>query len=120
MNVLEPYLPKLGVEASAYTEGGSLCALGLIYANHANKKIVDYLLEQLRNLNIAFMNNIANDTNPQPGSLDPEKKKEIVQHGAALGLGMTLYSFVKNQNFQNLVVDQILILTRSCCIRNWK
>jgi len=83
MAVLEPYLPKLGVDASAYTEGGSLCALGLIYANHGSKKVVDYLLEQLRNLNIAFMNNIANDTNPTPGSLDPEKRKKLfnmVQH----------------------------------------
>jgi 26S proteasome regulatory subunit N2 len=108
MTVLEPYLPKLGVDASAYTEGGSLCALGLIYANHANKKVVDYLLEQLRNLNIAFMNNIANDQNPQPGSLDPEKKKEIVQHGAALGLGLAALGTGNEEVFEEL---QLLCFT---------
>eukprot|EP01127_Copromyxa_protea_P014006 TRINITY_DN383_c0_g1_i2.p1 TRINITY_DN383_c0_g1~~TRINITY_DN383_c0_g1_i2.p1 ORF type:complete len:979 (-),score=262.92 TRINITY_DN383_c0_g1_i2:24-2570(-) len=84
-NVLEPYLPKPGVEASPYTEGGSLCALGLIHANHGDAKTVDYLLEQLRNLDLTFLQQ---DHNPAPGSLEPEKKKEIVQHGAVLGLGL--------------------------------
>lgn len=113
MTVLEPYLPKLGVEASAYTEGGSLCALGLIYANHGSKHIVDYLLEQLRNLNIAFMNNIANDTNPTPGSLDPEKKKEIVQHGAALGLGLAALGTGNEEVFEEL---QILCFTPKAAV----
>jgi len=85
MTVLDPYLPKQGVEASAYTEGGSLCALGLIHANHGDSKTIDYLLAQLRNLDVIYA---AQNNNPAPGTLEPEKKREIVQHGAALGLGL--------------------------------
>jgi 26S proteasome regulatory subunit N2 len=84
MNVLDPYLPKPGVDASPYTEGGSLCALGLVHANHGDGRTIDYLLAQLRNLDLYLQQN----NNPTPGSLEPEKKKEIVQHGAALGLGL--------------------------------
>lgn len=92
LTVLDPYLPKQGVEASPYTEGGSLCALGLIHANHGDAKTIDYLLAQLRNLDLLYLQQ---NNNPAPGSLEPEKKKEIVQHGAALGLGMRCLFFWK-------------------------
>jgi len=63
--LLEPYLPGAsGSTSSVYTEGGSLYALGLIFANHGGN-IIEYLLRQLQE---------AND--------------EVVQHGAALGLGV--------------------------------
>jgi len=63
--LLEPYLPGTsGSTSSVYTEGGSLYALGLIFANHGGN-IIEYLLRQLQE---------AND--------------EVVQHGAALGLGV--------------------------------
>ncbi|KAI9834640.1 MAG: proteasome regulatory particle base subunit [Phylliscum demangeonii] len=63
--LLEPYLPRDSVAAgSVYSQGGSLYALGLIYANHGSR-VLDYLRDQF---------NRADD--------------EIVQHGGALGLGV--------------------------------
>lgn len=64
--LLEPYLPKAnGVGAgSSYSQGGSLYALGLIYANHGTH-VLDYLREQFKST-----------------------QEEVVQHGGALGLGV--------------------------------
>ena len=65
--LLEPYLPKDQIAGSntgsVYSQGGSLYALGLIYANHET-----FALDLIR---------------------DHFKKatEEVVQHGAALGLG---------------------------------
>jgi 26S proteasome regulatory subunit N2 len=65
MKLLAPYLPgAAGASSSAYTEGGSLFGLGLIFANHG-RTVSKFLLGQLQD---------AND--------------EVVQHGAALGLGV--------------------------------
>ncbi len=66
--LLRPYLPKDTVEGantgSVYSQGGSLYAMGLIYANHET-----FALELIR---------------------DHFKKatEEVVQHGGALGLGV--------------------------------
>ena len=69
MTVLGPYLPQadgvVSAHSSSYSEGGSLYALGLINAGHG-QDAVPYLVDKLKN------------------STD-----ETVQHGAALGLGMT-------------------------------
>lgn len=70
MNILGPYLPQNGAESqiqgAAYSEGGALYALGLINAGCGNGQTVeDYLRETLKNA-----------------------QGEIVQHGAALGLGI--------------------------------
>lgn len=63
--LLEPYLPRDGnPSGSAYSQGGSLFALGLIYTNHGTH-VLDYLREQFRGTN-----------------------EEVVQHGGALGLGV--------------------------------
>ncbi|PWN48456.1 putative RPN2-26S proteasome regulatory subunit [Violaceomyces palustris] len=62
ISILRPYLPQ-EVSSSVYSEGGSLFALGLIHANHG-AEVMDLLKNTLKN-------------NPA----------EIVQHGAALGLG---------------------------------
>lgn len=65
MKLLAPYLPSAaGAGTSVYTEGGSLFGLGLIFANHG-RTVSKFLLGQLQD---------AND--------------EVVQHGAALGLGV--------------------------------
>lgn len=64
--LLEPYLrdPSQG-SGSAYSKGGALYGLGLIYTNHG-KHVSEYLYDQLKR-----------------ASTD-----EVVQHGAALGLGV--------------------------------
>ncbi|CAO2657655.1 Nn.00g037810.m01.CDS01 [Neocucurbitaria sp. VM-36] len=63
--LLEPYLPKDAVSSgSHYEQGGSLYALGLIYANHGSN-VLDYLLKQFQNAS-----------------------EEVIQHGGALGLGV--------------------------------
>ncbi|KAL8822578.1 MAG: hypothetical protein Q9191_006686 [Dirinaria sp. TL-2023a] len=66
--LLEPYLPKDQVSGtntgSAYSQGGSLYALGLIYANHET-----FALDLIRN-------HFKTAT------------EEVVQHGGALGLGV--------------------------------
>lgn len=63
ISILRPYLPQDGVTSSVYSEGGSLFALGLVHANHG-QEVMELLKNSLKN-------------NPA----------EIVQHGAALGLG---------------------------------
>jgi len=65
--LLEPYLPKEqgGVNAgSPYSQGGSLYALGLIYANH-EALALDVIREHFK-----------------------KATDEVVQHGGALGLGV--------------------------------
>ncbi|KAL4929126.1 proteasome regulatory particle base subunit RPN2 [Aspergillus undulatus] len=67
--LLQPYLPKdaivgVGSSASVYSSGGSLFALGLIYANHGGMA-VNYIREQFK-----------------------KATEEVVQHGGALGLGV--------------------------------
>ncbi|KAI6162104.1 26S proteasome regulatory complex non-ATPase subcomplex Rpn2 Psmd1 subunit [Pisolithus thermaeus] len=68
MNILSPYLPQTSTESqiqgAVYSEGGALYALGMINA-YGGGQTVDYLRETLRN-----------------------SQNEIVQHGAALGLGI--------------------------------
>lgn len=67
MDILQPYLPKVdGSSTSFYSEGGSLFALGLVHANHGSAEVLSYLKDALKS-----------------GS-----QNEIIQHGAALGLGV--------------------------------
>ncbi|GAA5864300.1 hypothetical protein JCM3774_002744 [Rhodotorula dairenensis] len=69
--ILEPYLPPAdgsggrGPSGSVYSEGGSLYALGLVNANHGKEDIVRYLLDTMKS-----------------------SQDEVIQHGAALGLGV--------------------------------
>ncbi|THG99905.1 hypothetical protein EW026_g2545 [Hermanssonia centrifuga] len=71
MNILGPYLPQQGggdsgIPGAAYSEGGALYALGLINAGCGSGRQVDgYLRDALKTA-----------------------QSEIVQHGAALGLGV--------------------------------
>ncbi|GJE85724.1 26S proteasome regulatory subunit rpn2 [Phanerochaete sordida] len=70
MNILGPYLPQQGVESgipgAVYSEGGALFALGLINAGcGSGRQVEGYLRETLRSA-----------------------QNEVVQHGAALGLGI--------------------------------
>ncbi|CBF85394.1 hypothetical protein AN1700.2 [Aspergillus nidulans FGSC A4] len=68
--LLQPYLPKensidgVGNSGSLYSQGGSLYALGLIYANHGGMA-VDYIRDQFK-----------------------KATEEVIQHGGALGLGV--------------------------------
>eukprot|EP01114_Cavostelium_apophysatum_P007838 TRINITY_DN2003_c0_g1_i1.p1 TRINITY_DN2003_c0_g1~~TRINITY_DN2003_c0_g1_i1.p1 ORF type:complete len:963 (-),score=285.53 TRINITY_DN2003_c0_g1_i1:59-2947(-) len=65
LSLLSPYLPQSNVSGSAYSEGGSLYALGMIHANHG-ANIISYITKALQNAS----------------------GNEIVQHGACLGLGV--------------------------------
>ena len=63
--LLDPYLPKDSVSSgSHYEQGGSLYALGLIYANHGSN-VLDYLVKQFK-----------------------DAQEEVIQHGGALGVGV--------------------------------
>ena len=66
--LLDPYLPKDSVagsnSGSAYSQGGSLYALGLIYANHETIAL-EVIREHFK-----------------------KATEEVVQHGGALGLGV--------------------------------
>uniref|UniRef100_A0A7S2JSF5 26S proteasome regulatory subunit RPN2 C-terminal domain-containing protein n=1 Tax=Haptolina brevifila TaxID=156173 RepID=A0A7S2JSF5_9EUKA len=82
--LLAPYLPQPGPAGgmgspSPFSEGGSLYALGMIHANHGGP-IRDYLLEALRNA----------------GS------NEVVQHGAALGLGLATMATEDEELYEEL------------------
>ncbi|KAI6827202.1 26S proteasome regulatory complex, non-ATPase subcomplex, Rpn2/Psmd1 subunit [Hortaea werneckii] len=90
--LLEPYLPKdnQAVSAgSAYSQGGSLYALGLIYTNHGTH-VLDYLRRQFK-----------------------ATQEEVVQHGGALGLGVAgmatgsedIYDELKNVLYQDSAIN---------------
>ncbi len=66
--LLEPYLP--GSKGTHYTQGGSLYALGLIFAGHG-KEVIEYLRQEVRNSESAD---------------SPEV--EVISHGASLGVGV--------------------------------
>lgn len=71
MNILLPYLPQpggqeSGIPGAAYSEGGALYALGLVNAGcGSGRHVEDYLRNTLKTV-----------------------QNEVVQHGAALGLGV--------------------------------
>lgn len=71
MNILGPYLPQAngndsGIPGAAYSEGGALYALGLIHAGcGSGRQVEGYLKDALKASTV-----------------------EVVQHGAALGLGV--------------------------------
>lgn len=88
--LLEPYLPRDTVAAgSVYSQGGSLYALGLIYANHGIR-VLDYLRDQFQ-----------------------KAEDETVQHGGALGLGVAgmatgseeIYEDLKNRLYADSAVN---------------
>lgn len=67
--LLDPYLPKDSVSSgSFYEQGGSLYALGLIYANHGGN-VLDYLVKQFQNAT-----------------------EEVIQHGGALGVVLLVWA----------------------------
>lgn len=64
-DLLNPYFPKAGVASgSPYSQGGSIFALGIVYANHGSE-IVPFIRDMFKNAS-----------------------EEVVQHGGALGLGV--------------------------------
>ncbi|ODV80200.1 26S proteasome regulatory complex, non-ATPase subcomplex, Rpn2/Psmd1 subunit [Suhomyces tanzawaensis NRRL Y-17324] len=68
-NILKPYLP--GSSGAAHSKGGSLFALGLIYAGHG-REIIEYLK--------LFID--------EHGNSAGSSETEIILHGAALGAGV--------------------------------
>lgn len=67
--ILNPYFPGTP-HGSCYTQGGSLYALGIIFAGHG-REVIDYLCTQVVD-----------------GSSIQGHEGEVVLHGAALGLGV--------------------------------
>lgn len=81
MAILDPYLPKPNSgSTSFYSEGGSLFALGLVNSNHGSKEVLGYLKEALKS----------------------GVQNEVIQHGAALGLGVAAMG--SNNEGQDLVL----------------
>ncbi|THV07679.1 26S proteasome regulatory complex, non-ATPase subcomplex, Rpn2/Psmd1 subunit [Dendrothele bispora CBS 962.96] len=82
MTILGPYLPQnggeSGVPGAAYSEGGALYALGLINAG-CGTDVSGYLRDTLRSA-----------------------QGEIVQHGAALGLGIAAMGSKNFETFEDL------------------
>lgn len=68
-NILKPYLP--GSSGSAHTKGGSLFALGLIFAGHG-RETIDYLK--------LFLD--------EHGNSAGNKDTDVILHGACLGSGV--------------------------------
>eukprot|EP00842_Homolaphlyctis_polyrhiza_P004849 jgi/Hompol1/5365/HPOL_004367-RA len=88
MTLLGPYLPRDGVSGSPYSEGGALYAIGLISANHGSESL-PYLSRALKT-----------------------QQNEVIQHGAALGLGVAgmgtgdeeIYEDLKNMVYNDNAV----------------
>ena len=86
MNILGPYLPSEGagqqpeMAGAQYSEGGSLYALGIVNAGCGiGRDVESYLRDKLRSAN-----------------------NEVVQHGAALGLGIAGMGGKNEQSFEDL------------------
>lgn len=79
--VMSHYLPAQpgGASPSAYSEGGALYALGLIHSGHSSTDIRNILLQSLR-----------------------ASQQEVVQHGACLGLGLTLLGSCDTEAFEDI------------------
>lgn len=67
--ILQPYFPG-NPQGSCYTQGGSLYALGIIFAGHG-REVIEYLRKQVAE-----------------GSGIQGHEDEVVLHGASLGLGV--------------------------------
>ena len=78
MTLLAPYLPQEGVSGSPYSEGGALYALGLINANHGST-VLSYLVKALKGT-----------------------ENEVIQHGAALGIGVAGMSTGNEEIYEDL------------------
>lgn len=82
MTILGPYLPQSGgesgIQGAAYSEGGALYALGLIHAG-CGSSVFGYLRDTLKNT-----------------------QGEVVQHGAALGLGIAAMGSKNMDYFDDL------------------
>lgn len=82
MTILGPYLPQAGGESAipgaAYSEGGALYALGLINAG-CGSSVSGYLRDTLKSA-----------------------QGEVVQHGAALGLGIAAMGSKNLETFEEL------------------
>lgn len=92
--ILAPYLPAEGGNgapgASVFSEGGSLYALGLVHSNHGSEEILSYLKEALKT-----------------------GGNEVIQHGAALGLGVAaMGSANEGQSFNSPIFPFFLCETR--------
>ncbi|KAF7784675.1 hypothetical protein Agabi119p4_840 [Agaricus bisporus var. burnettii] len=81
MTILTPYLPtnnETNIQGASYSEGGALYALGLINAG-CGSDVTNYLRQTLRDAN-----------------------NEVVQHGAALGLGVAGMGSKSLEAFEDL------------------
>lgn len=76
--LLAPYLPNEGVSGSPYSEGGALFALGLIHANHGSG-VIPTLIKHLK-----------------------ASQDEVLQHGAALGLGVAAMATGDEETYEHL------------------
>ena len=93
MNLLHPYLPQQGQSNSPYSESGALYALGLIHANkggNGHSTTITYLSEALRN----------------------SGGNDVVQHGAALGMGLAAMGTADAELFESLY--NALMLDSAC------
>jgi 26S proteasome regulatory subunit N2 len=99
MNLLKPYLPQGGMTTAPYQEGGALYALGLIHANKGGRgdgQVTSFLKDAIETSN---------------ANAD-EKAREVVQHGASLGLGLAamatgdeaLYALLRNTMYNDSAV----------------
>ncbi|CAH7676109.1 26S proteasome non-ATPase regulatory subunit 1 [Phakopsora pachyrhizi] len=80
MEILQPYLPSQGgASSSFYSEGGSLFALGIIHANHGGNAVLDYIRNVMKSSN-----------------------SDIIEHGAALGLGVAGMSSGNEDVYEDL------------------
>lgn len=86
MNILGPYLPQAnagdsGIPGAQYSEGGALYALGLIHAGcGSGRQVEGYLRDALKSAGAA----------------------EVVQHGAALGLGVAGMGGKSTESYEDL------------------
>lgn len=104
MRILQPYLPSntSNSPGTCYSQGGSLYALGLIFAGHG-RQVLDYLRQFLAE---------QGETATQAGPSLHGQDLEVVYHGASLGVGVAgmasgnveLYEELRNILFSDSAV----------------
>uniref|UniRef100_A0A7S2ZZS4 26S proteasome regulatory subunit RPN2 C-terminal domain-containing protein n=4 Tax=Rhodosorus marinus TaxID=101924 RepID=A0A7S2ZZS4_9RHOD len=86
LNLLSPYLATQGGASSAYSEGGALYALGLMFANGGSQKL--QRPESATPADGSGTSEAVTASEYLLAALRRESGNEVVQHGACLGLGL--------------------------------
>jgi len=108
MTILSPYLSSNpGVLSSAYAEGGALFALGLISATGGRIQDAEELTLKALTGDSASVRSSQNIPAYLLTALRNASSNEIIQHGACLGLGLSVMSSWNGDTDENEIYEEL-------------